>query len=200
MSTRREQTRTENRERIFTVARDVVAAEGAAAVTIRRIATEIGYTAPIVYQHYADKAALLDAVLLDAYVRLATAMRDARGSDQTQGPRAIVRAYLDFAATNHRVFLFMNGMGGVDISPSRRLDAASDVVSVTVETLLDWREAHVRALDIDVTAQAEVLWAVATGLALTAFAQPDGFDRVHQLADLALAPLLDAWAGNGAGR
>jgi len=190
---RRAQTHADNRHRIFTVARAIVDAEGAPAVTVRRVATEIGYTAPIVYQHYADKAALLDAVMVDAYDRLAAAMRNARGDDPSQGPRAILHAYLDFAAANHRVFLFMHGMGGVDIPPARRLEAAHDVVAVTVDTLLRWRTAQPHPHAVDVAAQAEVLWAVATGLALTAFAQPDGFDRVHALAALALEPLLTAW-------
>ncbi len=200
MTGRRERVHAANREQIFAVAREIVAAEGAPAVTIRRVAAEIGYTAPIVYQHYADKAALLDAVMVDAYDRLGSTLRDALGHDPSQGPREIVRAYLDFAAANNRVFLFMHGMGGVDVPPPRRLEAAHEVIAVTVETLTRWRATIERPHAIDVDTQAEALWAVATGLALTAFAQPHGFDRVHALAALTIEPMLGAWGGAEAQR
>lgn len=182
---------------MFAIAEGIVAADGAEAVTIRRVAREIGYTAPIVYQHYTDKAALLDAVMLDAYERLAEQMRQARSGDRTQGPREVLHAYLDFAAANPLTFLFMHGLSGVDISPARRLEAARVAVVVTLDSLQQRLPGRGDASAEEFGAQAEVLWAVATGLALTASVQADGFDRVHALADLALDPLLAVWEDHG---
>lgn len=194
MSGRRERVRVANRARILDVARDIVAAEGASALTIRRVAAEIDYTAPVVYQHYADKAALLDAVMADAYQRLADCLRDSQTLTRSGDPKSLVEAYLGFAESNRRIFQFMHGMGGVDIPPQRRLEAAADVVEVTGETIVRWRAGQQRALvAMEVRDQAELLWATATGLASVAFLVPDGFGRARALTVPALEPLLMSW-------
>ena len=197
MSGRRERVRVANRIRIFDVARDIVAAEGASALTIRRVAAEIDYTAPVVYQHYADKAALLDAVMVDAYQRLAASLRDSQTLTRSGDPMTLVEAYLGFAESNRKIFQFMHGMGGVDIAPQRRLEAAADVVEVTGETIVRWRAGQPRALvAMEIRDQAELLWAAATGLASVAFLVPDGFLRARALTVPALEPLLMSWVEN----
>ncbi|OYC98395.1 TetR/AcrR family transcriptional regulator [Microbacterium sp. Yaish 1] len=198
MTSRREQLHASNRKRIFLAARDIVASEGASAVNVRRVAAEIGYTAPIVYQHFADKSDLLDAVMIDAYDRLAATLRDAVMQDPHRSPRALVDAYLGFAEQHRRMFLFMHGMGGVDVPTDRRLAAAHGVIAVTEETLAEWVRNHPHAPSIDIMDQAQILWAVSMGLAATAFALPDGLDRIKILTDLAVEPLLASWAGSGA--
>src|SRR3954471_13816107 len=58
-STRRGRERASTRERISEAALHVLETEGAAALTVRRIATDVEYSAPVVYQHFANKDALL---------------------------------------------------------------------------------------------------------------------------------------------
>lgn len=195
MTSRRDQLHATNRHRIFLAARDIVASEGASAVNIRRVAAEIGYTAPIVYQHFADKSDLLDAVMVDAYDRLATTLREATTQDPTRSPRTLVDAFLGFAETHRRMFLFMHGMGGVDVPADRRLAAAHGVIAAAEEALAAWTHARSDPPPIAVMDQAQVLWAISMGLAATAFTLPGGFDRVGVLADLAVEPLLASWSG-----
>jgi AcrR family transcriptional regulator len=59
---RRARERRHLRARILDTARELFAAEGYDAVTIRRVAQRIEYTPPVIYQHFADKAALIREV------------------------------------------------------------------------------------------------------------------------------------------
>lgn len=58
-STRRARERASTRNRIIDAALHVLETDGASALTIRRIATDIEYSAPVVYQHFANKDALV---------------------------------------------------------------------------------------------------------------------------------------------
>src|SRR3954451_12260378 len=50
------------RQRIVEAASALVDAEGLAAVTVRRLATELGVRGPSLYNHFATKAEIVDAV------------------------------------------------------------------------------------------------------------------------------------------
>ncbi|MCE3613272.1 TetR/AcrR family transcriptional regulator, partial [Escherichia coli] len=63
-NTRRERARESNRSRILDAALQVLESEGASALTIRRVAGDVEYTAPVVYQHFAGKEALLLALIV----------------------------------------------------------------------------------------------------------------------------------------
>ena len=54
---RRARERQQIRDRILDAARELFAAEGYDAVTMRRVAERIEYTPPVIYQHFSDKAA-----------------------------------------------------------------------------------------------------------------------------------------------
>jgi len=48
-------------------ARDLAESEGWAAVTMRRVAAEIGVTQPVLYSAFSGRQALIDAVVLDGF-------------------------------------------------------------------------------------------------------------------------------------
>ncbi|HEY8369587.1 MAG TPA: helix-turn-helix domain-containing protein, partial [Thermodesulfobacteriota bacterium] len=58
---RRERERAATRAKILDAARELFVSEGYDAVTMRRIADRIEYTAAALYRHFPDKRALLDA-------------------------------------------------------------------------------------------------------------------------------------------
>jgi len=63
------------RAEIVTAARDLLAKAGNAdAVSIRQVAEAVGVTSPSIYLHFADKDALLDAVVIDVFAELDAAM------------------------------------------------------------------------------------------------------------------------------
>ena len=76
-------------------ARDVLEAEGPEAVTMRRIADELGIRAPSFYKHVPHKAALEVAIIIDGFEEAAAAFEAAvDGADDPLG--AFVGAYRAF--------------------------------------------------------------------------------------------------------
>ncbi len=87
------------RDQVIRAAREVAEAGGWAAVTMRRLAGELGVTQPVLYSAFAGRQALIDAVALTGFSDIATALAAVDAS-----PMARMRAYLDFAAENPRVY------------------------------------------------------------------------------------------------
>ena len=109
-ATRRARERDNIRERILDAARELFAAEGYEAVTMRRVAERIEYTPPVIYQHFADKAALIGEVTLRDFRLLAQAFQKlARVADPIERLRLTGEQYVEFALThpNHYRLMFM---------------------------------------------------------------------------------------------
>jgi AcrR family transcriptional regulator len=96
-------------------ARDVVAVgrrllerEGADALTMRRIAGELGIRAPSLYKHLPGKSALEAALITDGFEEAAMAFEAAeRGADDPLA--AFVAAYRAFAAAHPHLYRLMTG-------------------------------------------------------------------------------------------
>ncbi|WP_181779606.1 TetR/AcrR family transcriptional regulator [Pseudonocardia pini] len=99
VSERKERERAERHRLIVSTARALAEAEGWEAVTTRRLAERIEYSQPVLYSHFRGKDEIVDAVALEGFAELATALRAAAGA--TDGPRAAItalaRTYVEFA-------------------------------------------------------------------------------------------------------
>jgi AcrR family transcriptional regulator len=95
---------TARRDRILGNARRIAEAEGWDAVTIRRLATELGVTQPVLYTAFGKRQDIVDAAALRGFAELADAL-------DAGDPAA---AYLDFAhahpATYEAMFLMPTGL------------------------------------------------------------------------------------------
>ena len=105
---RRERERAARRRLIIDTARALAEAEGWDAVTTRRLSTEIEYSQPVLYKHFAGMEQIAAAVAIDGFDELTEAMRTARAVTSTAGADVtltrISRAYLDFARDNPAVY------------------------------------------------------------------------------------------------
>ena len=140
----------ERRDQVIRAARTLAESDGWAAVTMRRLAGELGATQPVLYSAFAGRQALIDAVALTGFRDLAAALQ----AVDTE-PMARMRAYLDFAAAHPRVYEAMFSM------PSGLPFAADD----TPEPL---RQAFAAVQDTFPDAdgtRAEVAWSALHGLA-----------------------------------
>lgn len=98
-STRRARERANTRERIIEAALHVLETEGVAALTIRRIATDVEYSAPVVYQHFANKDALvLELVAHGHRLLLSEFHHAAQEPDTDRRMTRIASQYVRFAA------------------------------------------------------------------------------------------------------
>jgi AcrR family transcriptional regulator len=75
---RREKRRTAALEEIRATAWKQIGELGAASLSLRGIAREMGMTAPALYRYYKDRDALVTALLIDAFTAFGGALEEAR--------------------------------------------------------------------------------------------------------------------------
>ena len=138
------------RDQVTRAARKIAESDGWAAVTMRRLAGELDATQPVLYSAFASRQALIDAVALKGFSDLASALEAVDAA-----PMARMRAYLDFAAANPRVYEAMFSM------PTGLPFAAHDTPEPLHHAFARLREAFP---DADGT-RAEVAWSALHGLA-----------------------------------
>ncbi|WP_214410954.1 TetR/AcrR family transcriptional regulator [Sphaerisporangium fuscum] len=94
--------------RIVEAARDVLVAEGAEAVTMRRVANAVGVTAMAIYKHYPNREAVLGAVADETLRELAGSWgRRAGGGDWETRVFALLEDFLDFALGRPHLYTFL---------------------------------------------------------------------------------------------
>lgn len=169
---------------ILDTARRIAAAEGWSAVTIRRVASALGYTSPLIYEHFRDKGDALAAVLHEGFDALvaelaaaAAAPLDPAAPDEYV--HALAETYFAFARREPAVYQLMNGMGGVAVDPVDTARGAELTGGIAVDALRRWSgAAGVRLPDpLEAT---EVLWCALHGI--TCLAIIGRLDDVHQQA------------------
>lgn len=110
ISERRERERAHRHQLIITAARELAEAEGWEAVTTRRLAERVEYSQPVLYSHFNGKDAIITAVALDGFGRLAAHLRHARQAAAEPGQealRAVSHAYLEFATDRPALYQAM---------------------------------------------------------------------------------------------
>jgi AcrR family transcriptional regulator len=163
LESRRDRERVARRQLIITTARKVAEAEGWDAVTTRRLSTEIEYSQPVLYKHFAGMEQIADAVAIDGFGELADALRAARSrADDAAASEAltrIARAYLDFARDHPAVYDAM-------FTRATALHfAAQDTPPQLRAAFAELREAVGRVADEDdADALTEVFWSALHGL------------------------------------
>jgi AcrR family transcriptional regulator len=102
----------QTRVNILDAAHDIVKDEGWQALSMRKIADKIEYTAPIIYEYYANKEAILLELTRKGFVLLAERMKEARDrhEDLADQIEAIWLAYWNFAFDQREYYQLMFGV------------------------------------------------------------------------------------------
>jgi AcrR family transcriptional regulator len=91
------------KDRILSAARAVLEDDGLDGLTIRRVAQRAELSPMALYRHFADKDALLNALMEDGLAAWEKIARGIRARDSLEWLEAMGEAYLDFALTQpHR--------------------------------------------------------------------------------------------------
>jgi AcrR family transcriptional regulator len=100
------------RVNILEAAHDIVKDEGWQALSMRKIADKIEYTAPIIYEYYANKEAILLELTKKGYMMLADRMKTAAAKhDDPEGQlEALWLAYWNFAFAHKEYYQLMFGV------------------------------------------------------------------------------------------
>ncbi|GHO78381.1 TetR family transcriptional regulator [Ktedonobacter sp. SOSP1-85] len=194
---RREREKQAMRQGILEAARQLARTEGWSAVTIRKIAEQIEYSPPMVYEYFASKDDLLLELLREGYRDLATTMQHTSHAteDSEQRLLSIGNAYCQFARAYPELYQVMNGLGGVPLEAQERMLAAREVCRITLEALTAWTQSNgVTLANPDETV--EILWALLHGLVSLYIIDRSQEEvlRAERLAQQTLQSLLAAWS------
>jgi AcrR family transcriptional regulator len=144
--------------------------EGEDALSLRRLAANLGVSRTAPYNHFKNKEALLAAVAEEGFSRFSVEMEAARkrsrGLDSRGRTRALVRAYVDFARNNSEYYDLMYGSKSWRSNhPSKSLAlTARSVLRVEVERLQRAQKRGAIAKDLDVLRFAELYWGALHGI------------------------------------
>ncbi len=170
---RRERERAAARESILSAARGLARREGWDAVTMRRLAEEIEYSANFAYRYFTGRDDILLALVRDGFARLrvamitagqliagpaaAAAVTDPPGGQAAAAVRRAGHAYLDFALTEPDLYQLMYGLGGVRVPVTDTWSEGQAVGDVLTDLLVAAGDAHPEQHVLQ-------LWATAHGL------------------------------------
>jgi AcrR family transcriptional regulator len=121
----------ETRTSILEAALRIVKEEGWQALSMRKIADVIEYTAPIIYEYFANKEAILLELTRMGYLKLAKELEEVKSQHTNPADQLEVMwlAYWNFAFANKEIY---QGMFGITTS------CACDMVNKLPEAELPW--------------------------------------------------------------
>jgi AcrR family transcriptional regulator len=102
----------ETRSNILAASIDIVKEEGWQALSMRKIADKIEYTAPIIYEYFANKDAILNELARQGFVKLAGQMEIAKNQykEADKELEAMWLAYWNFAFAEKELYQVMYGV------------------------------------------------------------------------------------------
>ena len=144
--------------------------EGEDALSLRRLAANIGVSRTAPYHHFRDKQSLLCAVAEEGFSRfnlnMKTALEKARGKGGQQAMRAYVKAYVNFAMMNSEYYDLMYGgkMWRSDSLTKSLVTSARGTLRGNVERLQSLQSRGLVAQDLDILRFAQVSWGTHHGI------------------------------------
>ena len=154
----------ETRANILDAAYKIVKEEGWQALSMRKIADEIEYTAPIIYEYFSNKEAILAELTKKGYLYLAKEMEEARNQHELPADQleAMWMAYWNFAFKKKELYQLMFGvsMNCCSMQKSAELEAPAKLVTDAIRKLMDGKNLS----ENEVCRRYYTFWSVVHGL------------------------------------
>ena len=166
LQTRKERYRSELRDETLSAARELIQQEGYEGLTIRKLAKRMECSPMALYSYFADKQALLAALALEGFEKLAKRFDSTVGRDPLTALRKILLDYIAYAEENpneYRIlFLSVETLGELKLSREdlQERNPAFGALFKRVETCI-----KAGVLQGDAFAVSTVLWTAAHGAA-----------------------------------
>ena len=144
--------------------------EGESALSLRRLASNLGVSRTAPYNHFDNKDALLSAVAEEGFRRFEKAMKDARrrhrDSTGSETVRALVKSYLKFALNNPEYYDLMYGRkawhGGAQTESLAT--TARKVMRQDIERLKRLQDKGLISAEVDVVYYERIFWGTMHGI------------------------------------
>lgn len=157
-------------ERILSAARELLLSQGIAGLTMRSLATKVGYSPTAIYSYFADKDAVLRALMDADCVALRRAMDNASTEpDPIERIRKIGLAYVEFGLRypdHYRVLMMTEHDPSLhDLNDPRRGDPAQDAYALVRQAVADGLAAgRYRSEYSNADQLAQIVWAGVHGI------------------------------------
>lgn len=165
----------ETRSNILDAALNIAQVEGWQAVSMRKIADQIEYTAPIIYEYFANKEGILLELTKKGYLILTKDIRTAR--DNAESPKdkmnAMWLAYWDFAFEHQELYRLMYGVDMVCSTSNCRIPEMDNLYSIitgVIESLFASRPVS----ENDICTKYHTYWSIIHGLISINLVGPSG--------------------------
>lgn len=193
---RRQRQRQQLRDGILSAAREVASTEGWRAVTIRKIASLIEYSPPVIYEYFDSKEDLLLELVRTGYAGQLEAIEKARDTreDPEEALLEMSRAWCRFAFESPDLYQVMYGLGGVSFPVAQLREEGEKIAEVIGEVIEEILKGNGKEVE-DVYGKVTLLWG--TGHGLVALAMADrilgGTEETERLVAQAAHDYLSAW-------
>jgi AcrR family transcriptional regulator len=151
------------REEIIATARAIGVREGWEAVTIRSVARKLGYTSPLLYEHFRDKQDLLTQIAVAAIAWFEKELTENLPADNKAALEKMAERYWAFMLENKQLYRLMNGMDGVPIDKQAVGRSAQSLCKAIADRVRSFTENKVTEAEAQMLA--DELWALLHGMA-----------------------------------
>ncbi|MBW3614870.1 MAG: TetR/AcrR family transcriptional regulator [Actinobacteria bacterium] len=181
-----------NREAIAAAARDILVREGLHAVSLRRVASTLGVTAPALYAHVIDKRDLLQGIVEQEINGLVQRFEEVQSQDPIEHLRGMCRAYVDYGLQNPDLFRAMF-LFRPELTAEPRADkpALGEKIHAAFVDRVRRAQQHQLIEDGDPELAALTIWTTAHGVVTTLLSGPPlHIELRNRLADTAVNAAL----------
>ena len=165
----------ETRINILDAALNIVQTEGWQALSMRKIADQIEYTAPIIYEYFSNKEGILLELTRKGYLMLSKAVREARDAHQQPADQmeAMWVAYWNFAFEHKEFYQLMYGVDMMCCSVKNNLPEAENLANMIgdiIESLFEKKPVS----EDDICRKYYTYWSIIHGLISINLVRPNG--------------------------
>ena len=155
----------ETRVNILDASLDIVKEEGWQALSMRKIADKIEYTAPIIYEYFANKEAILMELTRKGFLILARDMKAAKEKHRLPAKQieAMWLAYWNFAFTQKELYQVMFGVDVNCCEMAQIMPEAEEPFNIVTEVIQEIMASQKPSED-DICVKYYTYWSVIHGL------------------------------------
>jgi len=155
----------EVRSAILSTAWQMVKKEGWQSLSIRKIADAIEYSAPVIYDHFENKEAILFQFVKEGFALLSKKMKAAKNKENKPEEQiiAMADAYWNFALKNKEHYQLMFGIGMATCESEKCMPEKTEFRSLLVEPIVTLLSKN-RKSDANACLKYHTLWSVMHGL------------------------------------
>lgn len=159
----------------------IVKKDGWNALSMRKIADEIDYTAPVIYEYFTCKESLIAELSNTGYLLLASKIREAKktAASPAKQVEAMWLAYWKFAFSKKELYRVMYGVETNCSKPKGTATSAEEVTSLFTEVIAQLMTSR-NVNENEINAKYYTFWSVVHGLISINMVQKGKSDDINQ--------------------